>query len=95
MTHCQHCGKTWGGHRPEHCTVCHETFTGNEAGDRHRVGDHNDRDPNSPDRRRCLTSAEMLGAGMVQDDRGMWRVHRDRPNHWAVARQTAEQAESA
>jgi len=50
------CGKQvpWG--RAEHCTVCHESFSGAVTGDAHRVGPHDDT-------RRCLTEAEMLAKG--------------------------------
>lgn len=75
----QKCGKSWNGYKPEHCAVCCETFTGTEAGDMHRIGDHND------GTRRCMTVDEMLDAGLVRDTRGMWRRDRgDRPNRWAV-----------
>ena len=50
------CGKQvpWG--RAEHCTVCHESFSGAVTGDAHRTGPHDDT-------RRCLTEAEMLAKG--------------------------------
>lgn len=77
MTTHPKCGKSWSGHRPEHCAACGETFTGTEAGDLHRVGEHH-----APAgtfwARRCLTPAEMVKRGMEQDDRGMWR--RARPD---------------
>jgi hypothetical protein len=65
-----HCGATWTGHRIEHCTVCHETFTGTTAGDKHRTGDHNE--STGPDRRRCLSRAEMREKGMALNGRGQW-----------------------
>jgi len=51
------CGKQvpWG--RAEHCTVCHESFSGSVTGDAHRVGSY------EPDERRCLTRTEMLAKG--------------------------------
>lgn len=64
------CGASWTGLRIEHCPACHETFTGTTSGDRHRVGDHNVFV--GPDRRRCLTPAEMVEAGMKQNARGQW-----------------------
>lgn len=42
-TTCTVCGKTWRGHRPEHCTVCHETFNSTFAGDAHRRGEYPNR----------------------------------------------------
>lgn len=51
------CGATWGGLRAEHCTECHQTFSGQTLGDGHRTGDHH------PDTRRCLSEAEMIGKG--------------------------------
>jgi len=70
MANCRNCKATWTGARIEHCTVCHETFTGATAGDMHRVGDHGIWE--GPDRRRCLTAAEMAEKGMAQNDRGQW-----------------------
>lgn len=70
MPTCRLCAATWTGTRIEHCTVCHGTFTGSTAGDMHRVGDHGVWE--GPDRRRCLTPAEMIGKGMTQNGRGIW-----------------------
>jgi hypothetical protein len=39
MTTCR-CGTTYTGHRVEHCTGCHQTFTATAPGDMHRVGRH-------------------------------------------------------
>jgi len=64
------CGASWTGMRLEHCTVCHQTFTGTEAGDMHRTGDH--ALDAGPARRRCLTIAEMLDRGMVLNGAGYW-----------------------
>ena len=60
----------FGGLRTEHCTVCHETFTGTSSGDKHRVGDFNPGDKNYP--RRCLSADEMRAKGMEQNARGQW-----------------------
>lgn len=82
-----------------HCAVCCESFTGTEAGDMHRVGDHNDRDPLSPDRRRCLTPAEMRTSGLGQNDRGHWQ--RTRPDRdlskapWTLAGGSTAATQSA
>lgn len=65
-----HCGATWTGYRIEHCTACHETFTGTTAGDKHRTGQHHL--STGPDRRRCLTVEEMREKGMAQNARGQW-----------------------
>lgn len=63
------CGKEIRGGKAEHCSVCHQTFTGTSAGDAHRVGSH------GVDRR-CLTPDEMRShpkRPMEQDRRGYWR----------------------
>lgn len=64
------CGATWTGLRIEHCTECHETFTGTSSGDKHRVGDH--AIFTGPTRRRCLSADEMRDKGMAQNKRGQW-----------------------
>lgn len=64
------CGATWTGLRMEHCTACHETFSGTTAGDKHRVGEHHIWVGQS--RRRCLTPDEMRDKGMAQNARGVW-----------------------
>ncbi len=51
------CGKRWKTLRAEHCTVCHETFSGSKTGDAHRVGEHGVTE--GPNRRRCLAPAEV------------------------------------
>lgn len=66
------CGATWAGMRIEHCPACHETFTGTRAGDKHRTGDH--AVFVGPERRRCLSPAEMTERGMVRNDRGVWTL---------------------
>lgn len=82
MSHqCQKCRKTWGGLRAEHCRVCHETFSGSSAGDKHRTGDHGVFV--GPERRRCLTSDEMTERGMEQNDRGIWTTGGENP--WAAS----------
>lgn len=77
---CWKCGKTWGGSRTEHCTVCHESFTGSTSGDMHRTGDHAVNE--GPDRRRCLTVDEMTGKGMVRNDRGIWTTGKATTQWW-------------
>lgn len=76
-TTCTACGKSWGGLRAEHCTVCHETFSGTTAGDRHRTGDH--AVFVGPDRRRCLTADEMRDKGLEQNTKGIWTNGGDFP----------------
>lgn len=73
MTTCR-CGATWSGYKPEHCPAvgCHKTFVGTRAGDKHRVGDHND------GTRRCLIEAEMRAIGMEIGDDGLWYIVADR-----------------
>ena len=66
------------GHTPEcrmseltgnraHCSSCHKTFRGDAGFDKHRVGSYRPEDP-----RRCMTTEEMLEAGMVQNAKGLW-----------------------
>lgn len=62
---CRQCSKAWTGLKPEHCIVCHQTFGGTDAGDRHRVGSYSD--PGDP--RRCLDPAQV---GLILNDRGLW-----------------------
>lgn len=59
-----------GGLRAEHCTECHQNFTGTSAGDKHRTGKHHVR--SGPDARRCLTTDEMTAKGMTRNKRGVW-----------------------
>lgn len=54
---CPRCAKSWRGLKAEHCTVCHETFTGTSAADAHRVGRHGVTE--GTDRRRCLPVDEV------------------------------------
>lgn len=67
---CRGCKKTIVGYKPEHCPECHETFGGTYTGDLHRVGQHGV--AVGPNRRRCLTSAELEAKGLVQNSRGYW-----------------------
>lgn len=46
------CGKSWGGKRASHCTVCHQTFSGDTMGDAHK-----------PLFKPCLTPEEMQEKG--------------------------------
>ena len=70
-TTCQHCLKSWGGLKQEHCPACHETFSGTTAGDIHRVGDH--AKDHGPDRRRCLSLDEMeADKRLSQKPNGVW-----------------------
>lgn len=56
--HCA-CGATWHGFRVEHCTVCHQTFSGETTGNAHRVGPFN-----PPGKRRCLKPNKLTGLGL-------------------------------
>lgn len=67
---CRTCEKTIANRKAEHCPVCHETFTGTRAGDTHRTGRHGVTE--GPDRRRCLTPAEMSAKGMRITKEGHW-----------------------
>lgn len=68
-TTCQECGKSWGGVRASHCTVCHESFSSEGSGDKHRRGEY-------PSKRYCSTE------GLVHDDkRDVWKL----PGTWIPA----------
>lgn len=66
------CGAVWTGTKPEHCTVCHQTFGSTTAGDMHRTGAH--AIWKGPKRRRCRSVEWMRGKGWRQDDAGIWRL---------------------
>ncbi len=53
------------GRRGCECLGCGALFLGVPAFDAHRVGRHGHD-------RRCATTADMLGAGLAQDERGVW-----------------------
>jgi len=57
------CGKSWAGYRAEHCTICHETFSGTTAGDKHRQGPFTARICAPPD-----------SVGLHRDPQGIWRL---------------------
>lgn len=57
--HDPRCGATWFGFRIEHCTMCHQTFSGETTGNAHRVGPYD-----QPSKRRCLSSDELRGLGL-------------------------------
>nr|DAR27370.1 MAG TPA: Rubrerythrin, rubrerythrin, peroxidase, peroxide, oxidized [Caudoviricetes sp.] len=87
---CHKCDTTIIGYRPEHCTVCHETFNGTHAGDMHRTGDHGVK--TGANRRRCLTVDEMLARGMTRNRHGYWtqgsdmsRLNDKTPSHTRIA----------
>lgn len=86
---CRVCGKMYKG-RAEHCTVCHETFTGSVSGDKHSVGKHGVRE--GPDRRRCRTVEEMQEAGMVQNKYGWWKAN-DNVVDWDSLSRTSDEEE--
>jgi len=81
---CLDCGKTWTSRRMEHCPACCETFSGAEAGDRHRTGSHGV--SGGPDRRRCLTPAEMLAYDSGRSAKRFWRNERDGVWHFGYRR---------
>lgn len=87
---CHKCDSTIIGYRPEHCTVCHETFNGTHVGDMHRTGDHGVKE--GPNRRRRLTVDEMEAKGMKRNRLGYWITGRDlsyltdkTPSHTGIA----------
>ena len=67
---CHKCDSTIIGYKPEHCTICHETFTSTTSGDMHRVGDHGVK--TGTNRRRYLTVDEMEAKGMQRNKLGYW-----------------------
>lgn len=84
------CGKSWKTLRAEHCTVCHETFSGTKTGDAHRVGKHGVKE--GADRRRCLPPSEVRVGGSDKnpgyplrwnEERGYWSE--DRPDTRFIA----------
>lgn len=73
------CGAWWTGLKVEHCTVCHQSFTGTNSGDKHRVAvnfklDENGRKVRLSDRNRCLSEDEMREAGMSKNHFGLWSL---------------------
>lgn len=50
------------------CSVCGATFSSVAAFDFHRVG------PYVRGGRHCLTASEMQAEGMIQDERGWWKL---------------------
>jgi hypothetical protein len=88
------CGSKWSGTTVEHCTACHRTFSGSTTGDRHRVGRHELF--TGPNRRRCLTVAEMAGLRTRSDHRDGHPVLVQAPNrygtviwrHWAAQKRS-------
>ena len=50
---CPTCGARWAGLNTNHCTSCHNTFTGIAAFDKHRTGKHDN------DTRHCLNPATV------------------------------------
>jgi hypothetical protein len=69
------------------CRSCSTDFASVEGFDRHRIGTHAytlteglRMDPPKEDGGRCLSPAEMPEAGTEVDDRGRWRIARERPS---------------
>lgn len=71
---CPQCGSVWTGYKAEHCVACHETFTGNEAGEKHRKGEYPDRRCSTEDlfwnKKRQMWQATEPGSWEVPDS---WR----------------------
>lgn len=68
------CGARWTGTKPEHCTVCHQTFGSTTAGDKHRYG--------KPEQRRCRTEEWMTAQGWTKDERDIWRLAPAKSPHY-------------
>jgi hypothetical protein len=84
------CGATWFGFNVEHCTVCHQTFSGETTGNAHRVGPH---DP--PGRRRCRTPAELTALGLwVETNQYGTDVWHGSPNKKGVQKRHPKRGES-
>ena len=80
-----------------HCRSCNTTFASLEAFDMHRIGDFetpvyklkkdgtstNHVETYLPSTRRCMTQAEIIQAGMVQNDKGWWMTGVDLSAIWA------------
>jgi hypothetical protein len=65
LVSCPRCPNTWRGTTASHCTVCHETFSSDSAGDRHRTG------PFTHEGRVCLPPASI---GLAYDaTRAVWK----------------------
>jgi len=64
------------------CPACGHTFGGERGFDLHRVGGFAGFGA-AVNNRRCLTDDEMRAAGLMPDERGIWR--RPRPSRFAAA----------
>ncbi|WP_158564066.1 hypothetical protein [Jiangella anatolica] len=75
-------GVTWSGYKTELCSVlgCLKLFSNTRAGDAHRVGEHGVTE--GPDRRRCLTTEEMLAKSIEKGSRKGEPFYRTRINPW-------------
>ena len=73
---CHKCDSTIIGYKPEHCTICHETFTSTISGDMHRVGDHGGQDrlqsPQVPHYRRDGRQGHAAQQTRILDQR--WHI---------------------
>ena len=67
------CGAEWSGHKPEHCVVCHETFSTTRAGDRHRRADTQG----------AISCQEPLGVGLVRGSDNVWHEAPTSGRPWA------------
>lgn len=54
------------------CIGCEIRFLNGRAFEAHRAGDHGVRE--GARRRRCMNEAELRGAGLFPDERGLWRL---------------------
>jgi hypothetical protein len=71
------CGATWTGLRTEHCTRCHQTFSGSTTGDAHRIGAEHPQ--------RCLTADELTGLGLwVETNRYGTDIWHGSPNKQGI-----------
>jgi hypothetical protein len=76
---CHECDRTIHGFKAEHCTACHQTFTSTEAGDKHRVGEHDV--SIGPTRRRCMTVDELRAFVGKTSRRRFW--HDQETDAWS------------
>lgn len=88
------------------CTSCSKIFKSVAAFDKHRTGSYGDpiyknNDPTTgkvirytKPARRCMTTEEMLAAGMCQNERGWWITIAYDPSAYARGETEEEEVES-
>jgi hypothetical protein len=88
--HHPQCGAVWFGFRVEHCTVCHQTFSGETTGMAHRVGPYD-----NADSRRCLTPNQLRGLGLwIETNEYGTAVWHGSPNKQGIQKRHPKKKES-